>query len=257
MRFARYLRAECLKLLTRPSIILIALGTLAGGIALTWFETPQTLHMILSGSPMLAPGVDFENMGFDMISACQLGMVSIGALAAAGECQPGGLRTSLVAMPHRVLLLVAQVASLTLFCIVASVVSVPAISLVAQLQLGDRSVVAAGLPPELLRDWVGAILFWVSSALITFFLTHAFRSIVAPLFTMVCLSLSTYVVLSLTALARFLPTTAGILLFDPLSITSSYPDATLSRTEAGLVMAAWTCAIGCLAAIVFVRRPGR
>lgn len=257
MRLARYFRAECMKLLTRPSIPLTVAGVLAAGIALTWLETPAVLQLMLSGSPELAPGADFENMGFDMVSACQLGMVVAGALTASGEYQRDGLRTSLLAMPGRVSLLVAQTLALALFCLVVAALSVVAISLTAQARLGDYSVVGAGLPPDLALDWAGAILFWVASALIAFFLTHVFRSVVVPLFAMVCLSLTTYVALSLTSLARFLPTTAGILLFDPLSITASYPDAALSRPQAALVVAVWTVAIGCLSAVLFARCPGR
>lgn len=257
MRLARCFRAECVKLLTRPSILLTVAGVLATGIALTWLETPAVLQMMLSGSPDLAPGASFENMGFDMIAACQLGMVAVGAMAASGEYQRAGLRTSLLAMPNRASLLAAQTAALALFCLVAATASVASISLVAQARLGVHSVVVAGLPPDLARDWAGAVLFWVASALIAFFLTHVFRGVVVPLFAMVCLSLSTYVALSLTSLARLLPTTAGILLFDPLSITASYPNAALTRPQAALVVAAWIAVTGGLAAALFARRPGR
>ncbi|MDY2788580.1 MAG: ABC transporter permease [Atopobium sp.] len=257
MKFARCFRAECLKLLTRPSISLTVLGVLTAGIALTWFETPVVLQMLLSKNPDLAPGASLENMGFDMVSACQLGMVAAGAMAASGEYREGGLRTSLLATPSRAALLTAQAAALALFSLVAATVSVVAISSVAQLRLGSYSLLASGIPSDLARDWAGAVLFWVASSLITFFLTHVFRSVVAPLFVMVCLSLSIYTALSLTAFARFLPTTAGILLFDPLSITASYPEAALSRTQAALVVAAWVLAAGCLSAALFVRRPGK
>lgn len=257
MRLARYLRAECAKLLTHPAIPLTAAGVLAAGILLTWLQTPTVLRMMLSGDPALAPGVTFENMGFDMVSACQLGMVAIGAIAASGEYRNDGLRTSLLAMPSRTSLLAAQAAALSLFCLFAATVSVVAISLVAQARLGAHSVIGAGIPYDLIGGWAGAVLFWIASALMAFFLTHVFRSVVVPLFAMVCLSLSTYVALSLTSLARLLPTTAGILLFDPLSITASYPDAALSRPQAALVVVVWVVAVGGLAAVLFARRPSR
>lgn len=257
MRLAKCFRAECLKLLTRPSLPLTVAGVLAAGIALAWLETPAVLQVMLSGDPGLAPGVDFENMGFDMVSACQLGMVVVGAMAASGEYEGSGLRASLLAMPSRTVLFAAQAAALALFCLVAATVSVVAISLTAQLRLGGYSVLGSGLSSDLARDWAGAVLFWVASALISFSLTHVFRSVVVPLFAMVCLSLSTYAALSLTALARFLPTTAGVLLFDPLSITVSYPDAAMSRPQAALVVAVWALVVGCLAAVLFARRPSR
>ncbi len=257
MRLVRCFRAECLKLLTHPAIHLTAAGVLAVGLLLTWLQTPTVLQMMLSGDPGLAPGATYENMGFDMISACQLGMVAVGAMPASGEYQDHGLRTSLLAMPGRASLLAAQTAALSLFCLAVATVSVASISLVAQARMGSHSVIGAGLPPELLCDWAGAILFWVASALITFFLTHVFRSIVVSLFTMVCLSLSTYVVLSLTPLARLLPITAGVLLYDPLSITSSYPDAALTRPQAAMVVATWVAVAGCAAAALFARRSSR
>lgn len=255
MRLTRCFRAECIKLLTRPAIHLTAAGALAVGLLLTWLQTPTILQMMLSGDPELAPGATYENMGFEMVSACQLGMVAVGAMAASGEYQDDGLRTSLLAMPNRASLLTAQTIVLSLFCLAVAAVSVTSISLVAQARMGAYSVLVAGTPSELLCDWAGAILFWVASALIAFFLTHVFRSVVVPLFTMVCLSLSTYAVLSLTSLARLLPTTAGILLYDPLSITSSYPDAALTRPQAAMVVTAWVAIVGCAAAMLFARRP--
>lgn len=257
MRISRYFRAECVKLLTRPSIPLTVAGVLAAGVGIAWLETPSVLQAMLSGSPDLAAGTGFESMGFDMVSACQLGMVAVGAMTASGEYRRGGLRESLLAMPARLPLLAAQALALALFCTIAAAISVPAISLVAQARLSAHSIVGAGIPPDLALDWAGAVLFWVASALVTFFLVHVFRSVVVPLFAMVCLSLTTYVALSLTSLARFLPTTAGILLFDPLSITASYPDAALSRPQAALVVVVWAVAAGCLAAALFARRPGR
>ena len=127
------------------------------------------------GSRLLAPGLTYEGMGFDMVPLCGLGMVAVGVLCASGEYRDHGLRTSLLVMQKKLPLLVAQTLVLTLFCLVVAMVSVISLSLVSQWRLGELSVIREGVPAELALHWVGGTFYLVVYTLISFFLTHAFR----------------------------------------------------------------------------------
>ena len=255
--FGCYLRAEAVKLLSHRAIIVVALLSLATGISITWFDTPVVVRYMQEGSKLLAPGLTYEGMGFDMVPLCGLGMVAVGVLCASGEYRDHGLRTSLLVMQKKLPLLVAQTLVLTLFCLVVAMVSVISLSLVSQWRLGELSVIREGIPAELALHWVGGTFYLVVCALISFFLTHAFRDAVVPLFIMTGMSLMTFILLSITTLTRWLPTVVGVMLFEPNLVTSSYPEVAMSVPTAVAVLVGWTTLSGAIAFVLFARRSAQ
>ncbi len=61
----------------------------------------------------------------------------------------------------------------------------------------------------------------------------------------------------MTSWSKLLPTVAGVQLFDPASITASFPDATLATGTAAVVVAAWVVGLLVLAFLLFRKRGVR
>lgn len=114
-----------------------------------------------------------------------------------------------------------------------------------------------GVPAELALHWVGGTFYLVVCTLIAFFLTHAFRSAVAPLFIMTGMSFMTYILLSITTLARWLPTVVGVMLFEPDLVTSSYPEVAMSVPLSVAVLVGWAALSAAIAFALFSRRAAQ
>ncbi|MFI9815170.1 ABC transporter permease [Saccharothrix variisporea] len=211
-------RAEVVKLVTVPSTYLAAgvsvLGT--AGIALL--------------NSRVSPDAGFTAVPFGAI-----GVIVLGVLIATGDTATGVL-----CVPRRGVLLGAKVLVLAvLSAVLAGAALLAAVPFDALAELGWRAV--------------GAVVYWVCSALIAFAVGSLSRSTVVPLVLFVvnsALVSVTYLLTKVTPLARFLPDVAGAQMF-----VRGYPaEHVLSPVAGGVTMVAWTAGLVVVAGLVFARR---
>lgn len=249
----RLIRSELSKLISLRSIWITSLLVAVLCILAAWSQAAGTGDAIRSNDPELADGVTPETVGLDWVALGLIGVIVIGVIAAGSEYTSGQLKTSLVAAPNRVRLFFAKIAALTALITVIGVVTVPTLSLLSQHGLGNLSVIDGQVPASLLLRWVGAIAYWVATALISFSIAILLKQNLIPMFALIVISQVGLMLLLLSTWFAYLPTIAGTQLFDP-GLTSYYPDAALGIPVAATVTAAWTVALLAIAGYRFVRR---
>ncbi|SDG65665.1 ABC-2 type transport system permease protein [Lentzea fradiae] len=169
--------------------------------------------------------------GFRAVEYGRLGLVVLGVLTTAGEYSGRQIRTSLVCVPHRPLLLCGKVLAYLAVAIPASLLTCALSALVADapataLLGGTAYLVAIGL----LALGVGVLLRSLSGAAAAM---TAFLFVVSPLLAAV------------TDAASHLPDRAGAGLYGP---------GALSPWHGGAVVAAWLVVTTALALLTFTKR---
>lgn len=249
----RLLLSELTKLLSLRSVWITALIVAALSILAAWSQAGAIGDALRTNDPALAPGTVPESVGLEWVTLGEIGIIVIGVIAASSEYTSGQLKTSLLASPGRLRLFLAKIAALTILVTGIGIVTVPALSLLSQHGLGDLSVIDGEVPASLLLRWVGAIGYWVAMALIGFSIATLLKQTLIPLFALIVISQLGLMLLLLTTWLAYLPTIAGIQLFDP-GLIASYPDAALGIQLAAIVTTGWTIAFLALAGHRFVRR---
>jgi len=248
------LLSELTKLITLRSLWITAALTWLIVVLLGWSQAGPVGDALRTNDPGLAPGASPETVGFDWVALGLIGIIVIGVISASSEYVSGQLRTSLVSVPNRLDLYLAKGAALTVFVTVLGILTVPLLSVLSQSGLAELSVIDGTLPGSLVLRWVGAIAFWDAIALIGFSLGILLKQTLIPLFVLIVVSQLSLMLLLLSPGFAYLPTVAGVLLFDPGLVTGSYPDADLGAPTAAVVTAVWTIALVVAAGIRFSTR---
>ncbi|MFJ6455507.1 hypothetical protein [Paenarthrobacter sp. NPDC091669] len=256
-RKSSLVRAELTKLITLRSVWITAALTWLIVVLIGWSQAAPVGDALRTNDPGLAPGASPETVGFDWVALGLIGIIVIGVIAASSEYVSGQLRSSLVAAPNRERLYLAKCAALTVFVTLLGLVTIPLLSLLSQSGLGELSVINGTVPAGLLLRWVGAIAFWDAIALIGFALGILLKQTLIPLFTLIVVSQLSLMLLLLTPAFAYLPTVAGVLLFDPGLVTGSYPDADLGSLTAAIVTFTWTAGLVAFAGFRFSTRDVR
>lgn len=249
--------SEVLKLITLRAVWVSCLVMVVLPVGLAALSAPGIGDAIATSSPDLAPGTTAEVVGLELLALGQIGAILIGVVAGSNEYDSAQIKTSLVAVPRRGLLAVTKTAAVALVTCVTAVIAVPSVSLVSQLGMGTVGVLGDGLPLSLVGRWLGGIAFWVGMALIAFAFGLVVRRTLLPMFTLVLVSQLSLVLVLLTSWSKWLPTVAGVQLFDAGQVSGSFPEAQLSGAAAIISFTAWVAGSLVIAGAVFLRRDIR
>ncbi|WP_329019240.1 ABC transporter permease [Streptomyces sp. NBC_00690] len=201
--------------------------------------------VLMSGSftaqDMAKPDFDPLRSAYFGLNFGQIGMISFGAIAVAGEYKTGAIRLSLVAVPHRGVFYAAKLAVIGALSLAVGLITSLTCFLIGQRLMGDHGV---GLTdPGALRSVIGCALYLALIALFSAGATVLVRSAPAVICTLIpLLMMVSFIVGDLEddgGIADFLPDRAGqqILLQDPSGPLSPW---------AGLgVLVLWTSAALC------------
>lgn len=228
--------AELTKLRGLPAVLATVLATVGTAVALT-------AAFIASGEADAGAGsVTMRTMPF-----LHIGPILLGVLASAHEYAGSQIRTTLTAVPNRI---VALIGKTTAYLVVATVTS--ATTLAAAFITASTGLNLAGAPPlSETSFWpmAGATVYLALIGLVAHALAVLLRSLIPPLVLMLGLVLIVSPLLTrLTEHARWLPDQAGRLLYLP------HADPVLTPWTGALVLAGWIAAAALAAAIAFLTR---
>lgn len=251
------LLSELTKLLTLRSVQITLALTVALPVLAAALSAPSVGQGIATDDPALAPGVIPESVGLEWVVVGQIGMIVMGVLAASSEQVGGQIRVSMIAVPARARLMLTKAVALLLVTLVVGIVTIPTLSLLSQVGLGDVGIIDDGIPASLVWRWVGAIAFWAGMAQISLALATLLRQALVPIFFLITLSQLSLMLVVLTTWSKLLPTVAGVEIFDPTSISAAFPDATLTTGQAYTCLGLWVAALLVFAVALFRRRDVR
>lgn len=227
--------AELVKIRTLPTAVLTMVGTVAAG---------GVLGAAAAGSGDGAVGAVEAVLA--AVPFVQAGMVLLGLLPVAHEYAGNQIRTSLVAVPDRWVLVAGKGVAALLVSAMTSVVATVVTLLAAVLV--RAGVAGAGLDGAGLGAVAGAAGYLTVVAMLAFALALLLRHLVPALVSTLALVLIVSpVAASQTEHARWLPDRAAQQLY-------AANDTVLTPVTGGLVALAWMAAIGLLAAARFVTR---
>ncbi|WP_145049004.1 ABC transporter permease [Paenibacillus xylanexedens] len=244
----RVFNAEMSKLFSLPSIWLACfIGAFAPAIFAGLDSLAQKEDIIAGVSTRLAE-VGYVGLAFGVQGVIILGVLAVSSEYFTESSESGGGRqitTSLSVVPSRLYFLLAKAGAVTtisvLLCMIATVTTI----LSTELILGEYA-------PAF--DWprlIGAVCYWVFTALIAFGLTVLTKNSIIPLTVlMINSSIVSFSILlaKVTPLAVYLPDRAGIDMFMSMNDRFHTPHI------GGLVMFTWVVVLMIVAAIVFHRR---
>lgn len=237
-RLARITAAELGKLRTLPVAVVTAIGTAVLGALVAAALTAQRVDEGLAASAAAVTG--------QTVPFLQIGLILLGVLPMSHEHAGGQLRTTLIAVPRRGLLLAGKGIATLLGLALAASAAVGGI--VAATMLTER-LLDAPLAEDVAGQWpvVGAAVYLVLVGL----LAHVVAMLVRHLIPALVGTLSVVLIVSplltgLTRHARWLPDRAARELYDPT-------DAVLTAATGTLVTLAWIALVGGIAAVLFVR----
>lgn len=192
--------------------------------------TLPVVHSTVAITVLATPGLALA-AGFRAVEYGQLGLILLGVLTAAGEYGGKQIRTSLVCVPNRPLLLSGKVlAYLT--------VATP-----TTLLTGALSIVAAEAPGTALP---GTTVYLIMIGLLALAVAVLLRSVAGTVATLTTFVLAVSPLLAAaTDAAEYLPDRAGASLYRP---------GVLSAWEGGAVMAAWLVITFAVTVVTFTRR---
>ena len=240
----RTITAELTKLRTLP----VALWAMAAALLL-----PPALAVMMglaqAGSRSLA-AMNPEGQGFEVAGFGQPVVILLAAVIAGSEYRNGLLRSSHLAVPHRVRLLAAKVIVIAATAFALAVASTTLAVLLRQAALGDDGVPPGEFTVGMWLNVLSVGVNWMLIALISAALTVLARSALLPVIVLVPLVLGLGVaLLPVLPWLKYAPDLAG------LQLLSRYPGiGLLDPIPGAVVMAAWAAALLLPAFIVFSRR---
>lgn len=260
MSFVRALAAELRKTLTLPSSWVALVVTVLGTAAITVLNANYARSSIAAGDVwdegLLSPfETGYSGMPLGTVGAVVLGVMVMGSEYTANSSDAGGGRqitATLTAMPGRVRVLLAKVAVLALFVVLAAAIAIPLSTGIATFMLGDDAVHTLDLGEALARSG-GAALYWLLTAVMALAIAALTRGVMVPLIVLIANSsvVSVSILLTnITPLAYWLPDAAGQRLFGDLSMM----EGALEALPGALVMGGWAVLLLGIAAVVFSRR---
>ncbi|MDQ0169349.1 ABC transporter permease [Paenibacillus tundrae] len=244
----RAFNAEMSKLFSLPSIWLACfIGAFAPAIFAGLDSLAQKEDIIAGVNTRLAE-VGYIGLGFGVQGVIILGVLAVSSEYYTESSESGGgrqIETSLSVVPSRLYFLLAKAGAVTLIGVLLCVIAIVIIMLSTQLILGEYA------PAFEWSRLIGAVCYWVLTALIAFGLTLITRNSMIPLAVlMINSSIVSFSILlaKVTTLAVYLPDRAGIDMFMSMS------DRFHTPFTGGLVMFTWVVVLMIVAAIVFHRR---
>lgn len=240
--FTRALSAEASKLWSLPTTWLTLIGTFIVNIILAVAFASAGLQGSTGTQSVL-------DIGLASVSYAQVGFMILGILAVCSEYIGGQIRTTLTAMPRRGIQLIAAFLALTAVLIPAAII-IPAsgLLLTAILLGGATAPIALG---NLVTVMIGVTVYLTLTALIS----AAVGILLRRTLPSVAVVLGYYFIAGpllrdQTALAKYLPDTAGFVMWFPQSDNASV----LTPVQGGILLVVWTLAAIIIAAIVYRKR---
>lgn len=229
--------AELSKLRTLPLAVLAAVGTVLLGAAIS--------AAMAASAPQAPTGVIDAVLA--SVPFAQLGIILLGILPAAHEYAGAQFRTSLTAVPNRVLYLAAKSIAALLVISVTAWLTLGAGLLAAVATRSAMGITVAGDADP--RALAGAALYLSMVGLLAHGVALLVRHLVPTLVVMLALVLiASPLVGAATEHARWLPDRAGSLLYLPDA------DPVLSTGTGALVLLGWVLVAGLAAAVRFTSR---
>ena len=241
--FSRALTSELTKLLSLRTVPVTLVLTVVLPALYVATTVSTTREMLVTDPSMLGGGVVPETVGLGLANLAVVGFIVLGVLAGSSESVGGQLRTSLVAVPRRSVLVSAKAAALTVVAIGVSVPVVASTSLLSQLMLGSTGAIDGGVPPSLILRWLGVVVFLAGMALISMSIALVARSGFVPMIALIVVMQGGVMLLVLTTAAKYLPTIAGMQMFDRGMFAEEFPGALLSTGQAYAIFLAWVAVL--------------
>lgn len=244
----RAFNAELSKLFSLPGIwlaFLIGIFVPAGSAAL---DSIAQKEEIIAGVSTRLSEVGYIGLAFGVQGVIILGVLAVSSEYLTESSESGGgqqITTSLTVVSSKLHFLLAKAGAVTvtsiLLCMVAIITTMSATHLV----LGEYTPVF---------EWsrlIGAICYWILTALLAFGITVLTKNGIIPLAVLIINSSAvsfSYLLSKVTKLAFYLPDRAGFDMFMSMS------DSIHTPVTGGLVMFTWVVVLFIAAAIVFHRR---
>lgn len=252
--FVRIFRAEVSKAATlRPLMLTVLIAPLAV-VAFSVLDSGGVSRMLRTRSSQLAEGVTADTVGLSNMLLFGFVPVVVGVLLASSEHAGGQLVTTVLASPKRGRLLAAKALLAAAINGVLGLVFAVIVLLAYQGRLGALSVYATGSFPEYAGRLGMSVAYWVLIGLIALAFATVLRSQVVPMAVMVLLAFAGMALLLISPAFQYLPTIAGMQMFNPEQGLGLPNKPTLSSRDATLVLLAWTAGLALLAGFLFVRR---
>lgn len=221
---------------TVGSYLTLSLGVLIS-FTLALLGGLSTRNAIDSDNPMLMPGFNPINSGFNGLLYGNLAFVVFAVLVFSSEYTSGMIRASLAAVPRRGLFYLCKLVVAMAVCLLVGGVTVVGSFATTQAALGSHGVDMSA--PGVGRALLGGVAYVVLLAVFSASLAALLRStalslgILMPLFFVVSPALGT--ISGTKPVARFLPDQAGM-----YAMRATVERGDLSPTQGILVLLAWT-----------------
>ncbi|MEV0386244.1 ABC transporter permease [Nonomuraea sp. NPDC050643] len=250
--------AEFRKIVTLPAAIVgVVLGT---AMTLVFTAMAGSSRRAKLDAGMADDGSTYD-LGLEMAAPGVVGVIVTAIVIISSEYtatskDAGGGRQILVSLtgtPRRGELLAAKAVVVALVSGVAGAVTIGGGLLMTQVLLGRHGHPIGELMGVLGWRPVGAVAYWVLTALIAFAVAVMARSGIVPMVAFVVNTTFvsvTFLLTRVTSLAKYLPDVAGAQMF-----ATGYPaESMVTPLTGAVVMTAWTVALLGVAAGLFVRR---
>lgn len=203
---------------------------------------------IMAGVSIRLPEAGYIGLAVGVQGVIILGVLAVSSEYLSESSESGGgqqIATSLTAVSSRTLFLLAKAGAVTVVSILLCIVAMTMVVSATYLFLGEYTPVFEW--PKL----IGAVCYWVFTALLAFGITFLTKNGIIPLALLMInssfVSLS-FLLSKVTKLALYLPDRAGIEMFMSLS------ESMLSPFTGGLVMFAWVAVLFTAAIVVIHKR---
>jgi ABC-type transport system involved in multi-copper enzyme maturation permease subunit len=246
--FVGLLRAEWTKIRSVRStvwslaafvVVAIGLCTLIAAVIVSQWTTPG--QHAQNATILADPTGAIYGPGFDL---GQLALAVLGVIVITSEYSSGAIRSSLLAVPGRISMLVAKVVVFGALVLVISAVTVFAVFFIATAIYHPHLVVTLG-QPGVLRATIGGILYLTVLGLFAMAIGGLIRHTAGAVSTVIGLILVVPILVSLIPgtiaahVKAYLPTQAGVL----IGQTAQQPGDLLSPWQGFGVFCLWTVAL--------------
>ena len=244
----RAFNAELSKLFSLPGIWLAFLIGAFSPTVIAALDSTAQKEEILAGASTRLSEVGYIGLALGVQGVIILGVLAVSSEYLTESSESGGgnqITTSLTVVSSRFHFLLAKASAVTVFSILLSIVAILTTVSATNLILGEYA------PTFEASRLIGAVCYWVFTALLAFGITVLTKNGIIPL-TVLMINSSVVTVSALlskvTKLAFYLPDAAG---FDMFMFTS---DSFHTPFTGGLIMFGWVAVLFIVAAIVFHRR---
>lgn len=241
--FADALSAELLKLVTLPPLWLTVVGTLGVAVVLGAAFTTAAADGRTGTTAVL-------DVGLAPVGYTQAGMIVLGILATSSEYSGGQIRTTLTAVPRRLLLQAARTVALALVAVPVAAADVLLGVATARIVLGGTASTGGATHP--VTAVAGAVAYLVLVTTIAAAVGAVVRRSLPALVTLLgYFFIVGPLVRDRVAASAYLPDTAGYRLWFPGGADATEP---LGRVGSGAVVVLWTFLAVAAATATFRRR---